>query len=486
LVIETRFKHVFAPKLRQRLLWFNRLRWLAVSGLALVSFVGPGLGFPSVWPSLCVIAGLVAAYNVVFEWMLRRAEGRFPPQIDLNLTAGCEMVMDLAALLATVHFTGGLQSPLLPFFAFHMAIGTIIISNRWAYILAGATSACALGLLLMEAQGLLRFHPLQPGSAIDLTRGSLNLVALVAALFGIVYLTGSVAAQLMRTSIGLSETAGILQQRSEELRRVVEEIEDLERRKSHYMRISAHQLRSPLGTIRTSLQVITDGFVDPSSERGRRLLNGAVERTDDLLATVNDLLELAKIREGRRRAPWHRGIIINQLLADLLDSLAPAAEDRGIEMTPEFHGVAILEWGVPPDLVHAFENLIWNAIKYSHPGGKVTVRLETSDGNALVRVIDQGIGIPVDLLDDVFFEFVRAPNAKRHAAEGTGLGLAIVREVVEAHGGDVSVEAPTGPGTIFRVRFPLHHVPEDAERPLQAGNDRGYRADTRSEPELPA
>jgi signal transduction histidine kinase len=485
-VIETRFRHIFAPRLHQRLAWFGRLRWFAVGGLALVSVLGPSLGFPSVWPSLCVIAGVVAAYNLVFQQVLRWAEGRSPSQVDLNLTAGCEMVMDLAALLATVHFTGGLQSPLLPFFAFHMAIGTIIISNRWAYLLAGATSIGALALLLMEARGLLRFHPLQPGSTIDLSQAALNLVALVVALFGIVYLTGSVATQLMRTSIGLSETAGILQQRSEELHRVVEEMADLERRKSHYMRISAHQLRSPLGTIRTSLQVLTDGFVDPSSERGRRLLNGAMERTDDLLATVNDLLELAKIREGRRRAPWRPTILLNQLLADLLDSLATAAGDRGIEMTPEFHGVAVLDWGVPPDLVHAFENLIYNAIKYSHPGGKVTVRLETSDECALVRISDRGIGIPENLLDDVFFEFVRAPNAKRHAAEGTGLGLAIVREVVEAHGGLVSVEAPAGQGTTFRVTLPLHHVPGDTERPLQAGNDRGYRSDTRSEPELPA
>jgi signal transduction histidine kinase len=364
-----------------------------------------------------------------------------------------------------------------------MAIGAIILPNRTTYLLAGATSVGALGLLVLEAGGVLRFHPLQPGEVIDVTREGLNLVVLAAALFGIVYLTGSVAAQLMRTSLGLSRTASTLLQRSEELRRVVEEMEDLERRKSHYMRISAHQLRSPLGTIRTSLQVLTEGFVDPASERGRKLLVGAVERTDDLLATVNDLLELAKIREGRRRAPWHRGIILNQILADLLDSLTSDAEERGIELTPEFHGVAVLEWGVPPDLIHAFENLIYNAIKYSHPGECVTVQMEIDDDKALVRVIDRGIGIPEEMREDVFLEFVRAPNAKQHAAEGTGLGLAIVREVVEGHGGFVSVEPTTGPGTTFLVSLPLDHVPRDAERPLQAGNGGGYSADTPSGPD---
>jgi signal transduction histidine kinase len=479
-VVETHFKQIFAPRLLQRLLWFGRLRWLAVSGLALASFLGPWLGYPSLWPSLCLIAGVVAGYNLIFRWVLWRAKGGPPGDLNLNLVAGCEMVMDLASLLVTVHFTGGLQSPLLPFFAFHMAIGTIIISNRWAYLLAGLTSLSALGLMVMEARGLLRFHPLQPGSTIDVSRSGFNLVALVVALFGIVYLTGSVAAQLKRTTIGLSRTAAVLQQRGEELRRVAGEMEKLEQRKSHYMRISAHQLRSPLGTIRTALEVLASGVVDPSSERGRRLLDGAVERTDALLATVNDLLELTKIREGRRKAPWHKGIILNQILADLLDSLAPDAEKRGIEMTPDFEGVAVLDRGVPPDLLHAFENLIYNAIKYSRPGGSVTVQLQTDKEQAVVRIIDQGIGIPEDLHDNVFFEFVRAPNAKRHAEEGTGLGLAIVREVVEAHGGHVAVEPSAGEGTTFRVTLPLHAPPGDGGSPLQGGNGPGYRADTPS------
>jgi len=430
-----------------------------------------------------VIAGVVAIYNLGFHLVLRRVERGLPALRSLRLIAGAEMVMDLAALLATVHYTGGLQSPLLPFCAFHMAIGTILISDRWAYILAGATSLGALAMLVLEAQDLLCRHPLQEGCEMNVTMASLNLATLIGALFGIVYLTGRITRQLKRTTIDLSETAGHLETRGEELRRLLGRMEVLEQRKSHYMRISAHQLRSPLGTIRTSLQVLTEGFVDPSSERGRRLLDGAVERTDDLLATVNDLLELAKIREGRRRAPWHREILLNQFLADLLDSLAPAAAERGIEMAPEFQGVAVLDWGVPPDLVYAFENLIHNAIKYSHPEGKVVVGLETSGGNALVRISDRGIGIPEDLIDEVFHEFVRAPNAKRHAAEGTGLGLAIVREVVEAHGGQVSAESTEGEGSTCLVTLPLHHVPEEAERPLRAGNESGYRPDTNSYPE---
>ena len=480
-MIETRFEHIYAPRLLGRLRWFGRLRRFAVIGLALTSLVGPRIGFESVWPGLLVIAVVVAAYNVVFSWILGRPDRPPLSHAQLSRVAVCEMLMDLAALLVTVHFTGGLQSPLLPVFTLHMAIAIIIIPNRWAYFLAGTTSAGALALLLLERHGILRFHPLEPGAAIDVAHSWFNLVVLASALFGIVYLAGSVARQLLRTSIGLSETASALQVRSEELRRVVEEMDRIERRKSHYMRISAHQLRSPLGTIRTSLQVMQEGIVAPSSDRGRRLLDGAVERTDSLLRTVNDLLDLAKVREGRRKAPWRRKINLNQLLADLFDSLASDAEERGIEMIPEFEGVAILEMGVPPDLVHAFENLIYNAIKYSHPGGQVKVRLEVIGPDALVRIIDHGIGIPPHLREQIFLEFFRAPNAKRHASEGTGLGLPIVREVVEAHGGRVTVQPPEGEGTVILVRLPLHHMVEETRPPLLAGNDWSYSGGTPGE-----
>ncbi len=82
----------------------------------------------------------------------------------------------------------------------------------------------------------------------------------------------------------------------------------------------------------------------------------------------------------------------------------------------------------------------------------------------MVVVADEGIGIPADLQDDVFLEFVRAPNAKHAAAEGTGLGLSIVREAVQMHGGKVSLESAEGVGTTVTVVLPLHHIPPEITR----------------------
>jgi signal transduction histidine kinase len=452
---EKQAQYLFAPELFGRLVWFVRLRWAAVAGLAAASLIGPPMGVAGVWPALMVVAVWVAVANIVFTWHLGFRSKREQPYEDLRSCAIRQIVLDLAALVVTAHFTGGLQSPALLFFAFHMAIGTIILPTRIMYLVAACTSGAMFVLYVLENRGALAFYPLDPNRGMCGTACHFNMAAFIFALVGVVALTDSVTSRFKQRNIKLWETTEELRKRSGELQRTLEQVEIVEERKSHYMRISAHQLRSPLATVRTSLQVLTEGFVEPGTERGRRLLDGALERVDDLLANVNGLLDLAKMREGRSRAPWTRDVNVNQLLADLFDALEPLAGDRAIRLVSDFQGVAVLDWGVPPDLVFAFENLIENAIKYSEEGGEVTVRLHTKGDRVMVEVEDHGIGIPEEFQGDVLHEFVRAPNAKKHAPQGTGLGLAIAREAVEGHGGTLELRSREGEGTTATVSIPL-------------------------------
>jgi signal transduction histidine kinase len=327
-VSRTPFGYLFAPELRQRLRWFVGLRWLAVGGLALASVVGPRLGVPDVWPSLAVVAGLVAAYNVWFSVRLRvdlAAQGRYQELRDCAIR---QMVLDLAAVLVTMHFTGGCSSPILPFVVFHMAIGTIMISTRIMYVLGAATCAATIVMFVSERVGLLDSHPLTVDGASASLPCFLATPLLLALVFGVIYLVDTVTSRFKVRSLELHETTRELIASTEELQRSLEARDELQRQKAHYMRISAHQLRSPLGTIKTSLQVMLDGFVDPASEQGRRLLAGTAERVDGLIAIVNDLLELAKMREGRSKAPWTRQVGLSQILADIFDAKDTYARER--------------------------------------------------------------------------------------------------------------------------------------------------------------
>jgi len=452
-----RFSYIFAWELHERLLWFCKLRWLAAAGLAMASALGPYFSMPSTRPSLAVVAALVTIYNLIFVYVLRARLGPEKDYAALRGLAILQMVTDLAALIFTVHFTGGCASPVLPFVVFHMAIGTIMIETRTMYALAFAVSGAAATLFGLEHLGVLAQIPSVAGGQSTVGSCVLSTAMLVVLVFGVVYLTDSVTSRFKERNIELHQT-------TTELRHTLDEQEQLERRKSHYMRISAHQLRSPLGTIKTSIQVLIDGYLDPGSPDGHRLLEGTAARVDSLLAIVNDLLELAKMREGRAKAPWARDVSVNQILADIFDAVDPFAHEANVELIPDFinEGAAILDWAVPPDLVYAFENLIHNAIKYSKPeGGTVTVALGIDRTHAMVVVADDGIGIPTGLQDDVFLEFVRAPNAKHAEAEGTGLGLSIVREAAQMHGGKVSLESAEGLGTTVTVVLPLHHIPPE-------------------------
>lgn len=464
---ETPFTYINASELLGRLRWFARLRWVAVVGLALAALVGPRFGLVDTWPSLVLVAALVAAYNVVYLLWLRRLNEADHRYSDLRVVAIIQMVSDLAALVVVIHFTGGCHSPVLPFLVFHMAIGTIMISTRIMYLLAVATCSVTIGIFVLERRGLLVHHHGHVATGDTGADCALAAVMIVVLLLGVVYLTDSVTSRFKERTRALFRTSEKLRDRGEELQRLLSEREEAERKKSHYMRISAHQLRSPLGTIKTSLQVLVDGYVDAGSDQGRRLLVGASERVDDLLAIVNDLLELAKMREGRAQAPWAQKVYINQVIADIFDAMTPIAQERKVELVPDFRGVALLDWGVPPDLVYIFENLIHNAIIYSREGGEVRVSLTVEDGIATVVVADQGIGIPEDLQDDVFLEFVRAPNAKVHSEGGTGLGLSIVKEGVEMHGGTVTLESAPTTGTRFIVKLPLHFTPPEVRKKRQ-------------------
>jgi signal transduction histidine kinase len=469
-VADPLFSSIFASELQERLQWFARLRWVAAAALLVASLAGPAFGLTGSWPALAILAVVVGTYNLVFtfalQWGDRSAvEGPGSSYFNLRKVAITEMVLDLAAIMMAAHFTGGLRSPLLIFLAFHMAVGTIMIENRIMYGIAGLTSLGVVLMYVLEVREILPFERI-PAEA----EFRLNLIAIVIAMFVLTYLTGSVTRSIKQRSIERYLANQQLRERTEELQALLQEIQDLERRKSHYMRISAHQLRSPLGTLKTSLQVLSEGYIDPSTERGQKLIVGASERADGLLAIVNDLLELAKVREGLDKAPWAQRVNLGQLLADVIDSLSTFAEEQEVSLEMELKGEAILAWAVPPDLVYALENLIHNAIKYSERGGGgVRAVLTSSASEATVEVSDEGIGIPEELLDRIFMEFERAPNAKAHAKEGTGLGLAIVKAVIDAHGGRIEVDSQEGEGTVFRLTFPLESCPVDTAGSVTPG-----------------
>jgi signal transduction histidine kinase len=226
----------------------------------------------------------------------------------------------------------------------------------------------------------------------------------------------------------------------------------LDRLKSDWVATVSHELKTPLTTVRLAVHVLLEEVVGPLEPKQVELLLEARESTERLLKLIEHLLALAKMEEGREPLdlrPTHPA----DLFRSATDEGATRAEDRrieiAIEVVPDVPAVSVdaIRFG------RALNNLLDNAITYTEPGGTVTLTAAlTDDGRIRFTVRDTGIGIPAEHLPHVFDRFFRVPG--RDFTPGTGLGLAIVREVVLAHGGDITCESELGQGTAFHITLP--------------------------------
>jgi len=196
-----------------------------------------------------------------------------------------------------------------------------------------------------------------------------------------------------------------------------------------------------------------------------------------LVRLVDDLLDVSRITRGKLELR-PRQLLLTEVLAHAVESARAFVEARRHELTIETLAPDLLVDGDPERLSQVFSNLLLNAAKYTDAGGHITLRLDQDDGQAIVTVQDNGIGIPPQALEQVFDMFTQVGAREVRAAEGLGIGLSLVRTLVQMHGGTVCAfsEGP-GQGALFTVRLPLVEGPLIPLRtiPPPAPQNRGQR-----------
>ena len=214
----------------------------------------------------------------------------------------------------------------------------------------------------------------------------------------------------------------------------------------------AHEFRTPLTSLRMAIHLCLDGAVGPLGDKQADLLYAAREDCERLQGIVDDLLDLSRIQAGR--IELHTGPTLSTtLMRHAIDAHRALAADKAVALTLDPLAVAE-EVAADPDRVQlVFSNLVQNAIRHTPAGGSVELSA-ARDGDALrFEVRDNGAGIAAEFLPRLFDRFYRVPGAP---AGGAGLGLYICKEIVEAHGGRVSVDSAPGRGSVFRFTLPLH------------------------------
>jgi len=235
--------------------------------------------------------------------------------------------------------------------------------------------------------------------------------------------------------------------------RDITKLKEIEKIKSQFVSMVAHELRSPLAAIEGWLEVVISGEAGGDEKQKREWLQRAKERAHSLLALVNDLLEINKIEAGKV-AQKMESVRIVEIITKIVDFFKPEAERRNISFKVKFSEKLPAVQADVQDMEKLFTNLISNAIKYNTDGGSITIESSLDENYLGLHVKDTGIGMAAEDLPRIFEDFFRVENKRTSRISGTGLGLTIAKKIVDSHFGHIEVKSQPEKGSTFSVYLP--------------------------------
>ncbi|PIR58022.1 MAG: hypothetical protein COU71_00845 [Parcubacteria group bacterium CG10_big_fil_rev_8_21_14_0_10_38_31] len=260
--------------------------------------------------------------------------------------------------------------------------------------------------------------------------------------------------------IPVSISGSIIKNESDDISGIVVVAKDMrifkevEKAKSEFISIAAHQLRTPLSAIKWTMQMLMDGDFGKLNEEQEKAISEGNLANDRMVALIADLLNVSRIEEGRF-ALKPTPVKLDQLIEEIITSLNIKADKKGVNLS-YMKTVELPTINVDREKIYiVLENLIENAIKYTPAGGKVIVETSNVKDNLDIKIKDTGMGILATEKDNMFKRFFRGSNAKKKNTDGSGLGLYIAKNIVEKHNGRIWFESVEDEGTTFFVRLPL-------------------------------
>ncbi|MBI3652561.1 MAG: GAF domain-containing protein [Acidobacteria bacterium] len=248
-------------------------------------------------------------------------------------------------------------------------------------------------------------------------------------------------------------------------------LQEADRRKDEFLATLAHELRNPLAPIRTGLHVLKLVKNDPAmAETARAMMERQLHQ---LVRLVDDLLDVSRITRGKLELRRER-VELTTVVQNAVEASRPLIEELGHELIVRLPPLPVLLDADPTRLAQVLQNLLNNAAKYSEPGGHIWLTAEQQHKEIVVRVKDNGIGIPASHLARIFDMFTQVDTALEKAQGGLGIGLSLVKGLVEMHGGKIEAYSDgTGLGSQFVVRLPIvaqrqAPLPEAVERSKEA------------------
>jgi len=444
----------FWEAIRRRNLWFIKLRYSVVAMLSAFLFITTFI-FKIDYTESQVTAGIfiiasILIYNLILHRLrkyVRFSVNRFNP-LYLSIM---QMLFDMISLLLLVYFTGTIESPLYLQFIFLVIIGSLILPESIIYTMSAVFVLIFSALTVLEHYKVIAHHQVNGLLSFPLYDNPNYIAAFLFTfafvVFVSVYLANGIARQLYRHETELVES--------------IKKINGAEKEKQKYIMGIVHELKTPIVAVASYIDLILQKFLGPVDEAVEEKLLRAKHRTDESIQMINDVLNVSKLNLYNQFD--EEEFDIKEVVAGVLKRRKPFAESHLIKMKLSDERKKKLKLNGDKFLLDiAVSNLIGNSIKYGADSGSVEVTIKNDEGNVVVEVCDDGVGIPENELPKIFNDFYRAKNVKKIITEGSGLGLSVVKKIVERHGGSITVKSPSRiatnnqPGSCFTIKLPLH------------------------------
>jgi len=444
----------------QRIHDFISFRWIAAMGVAVLTPFANNvlrIRFPAL--PVYIIAVGIALYNLIFWFQARSLAPEDTPDLveRARRFAAVQSVVDLLALTVLLHFTGGIENPLVFYFVFHITIASILLPYGAAYSLATLAVLLLCSLIGLEYFEIIPHVHLGAFVPPDLYRQETYILAIlftfVTVLYISTYMATSIAGELRKRQREVASLRDRCLIDFNALEEVNKRLLELDRLRTYFLGMVSHDLKAPLVAVESYIQVILGGFAGEINEEQREMLDRSSHRIGELLDLISDLLDVCRIEAGQI-AQEFKAVSLSEVIEGSLEDVQAMAKEKGMNLRVEVPEKLPVIHAATHRLRQVLNNLLSNAIKFTPPKGLITLSVEDKGDHLQVEVMDTGAGIPPEDLSYVFDEFFRGRDVER---TGAGLGLSIAKKIVEAHGGKIWVESPCttdGKGSKFTFTLP--------------------------------
>jgi signal transduction histidine kinase len=437
-------------RLLRRAGWLIRHRWYAIGIVIGLLVLGELLLLENLNSSgILLVVICLGVENVLCLLHLKKIKFIRDRKQQYKLTKrniNFQITTDIIVLTILIHFTGGIESPFIAAYYFHMVIASILLSYKETFIQTSIAISLLVLLTYFEYRGFIQ-HYCVSYKSIDVSNPMLysdtfnyfkTLIAFIVSFYTLSYIAAAIGKRLRTQEEQYTDAIKLLNKK--------------DRIQNEYVLRLTHDIKGHISAIQSSISVVKKGIFEKLSEKNQDFIDIAYKRTLSLTRFIKDLLRLTKMRQSR---DFKKHLFsFREMLTESLDHVKSHCEYKAIKLDhtidPQIDMIQADEFSLKEITV----NMMLNAVKYTPENGYI--KLEAFDFVDFIRVSisDSGMGIPEKEISLIFDEFYRGSNVDTKAIEGTGVGLAIAKNVILQHNGEIWAENNENGGARFIFEIP--------------------------------